>query len=94
MRIIKIILVLFIVVIGAAFAVMNAEPVSLDYYLGVQEAPLALILVATLALGALLGVLASLGAVVRLRHELGDLRRQLRLAQEEIENLRSLPVKE
>ncbi|MBU0499317.1 MAG: LapA family protein [Gammaproteobacteria bacterium] len=94
MRIIKIILVLFMVVIGAAFAVKNAQPVNLNYYLGVQEAPLALILVAALVLGALLGVLASLGAVVRLRHELGDLRRQQRQAQEEIENLRSQPVKE
>ena len=94
MRIIKFILVLFIVVIGAAFAVMNAAPVNLNYYLGVQEAPLALILVAALLLGAWLGVVASLGALVRLRHEVSDLRRKQRLAQEEIDNLRSLPIKD
>lgn len=94
MRIIKFILILFIALFGAAFAVLNATPVNLNYYLGTQEAPLALVLVAALLVGALLGVVASFGVVLRLRHEMADLRRQQRLAQQEIDNLRSLPIKE
>ena len=94
MRIIKLTLILFFMVIGAAFAVMNAAPVSLNYYLGTTEVPLALILVVALMAGAVLGVMVSLGSMMRLRHESSELRRKLHLSREEIDNLRSLPIKD
>jgi putative membrane protein len=53
-RFLKLIFILLIMMIGAAFAVMNAEAVRLNYYFGVEELPLSVILVAALALGAIL----------------------------------------
>ena len=94
MRIIKLTLILIFMLIGAAFAVMNAAPVHLNYYFGAAEVPFALILVAALMVGAVLGVMVCLGAMVRLRREAGGLSKKLRLAEQEIENLRVLPIKD
>lgn len=56
--------VLFVVTLG--FAMKNAEPVTLNYYLGFAwHAPLVLVLLATLCVGALAGILACLPLIVR-----------------------------
>ncbi|TJZ74023.1 LapA family protein [Chitiniphilus eburneus] len=61
------------------FAMHNAEPVALKFLLGYSwEAPLALVLLAFFILGALLGLTAALGQVVRQRRELVALRKELR----------------
>jgi putative membrane protein len=83
-----------IMILGASFAVLNAERVAVDYYFGVAQAPLSLMLVLSVTAGALLGILVSLGAVLRLRGENAELRRKARLASEELNNLRSLPIKD
>ena len=94
MRLIKLILILCFMVIASAFAYMNAKPVALDYYLGVIEVPLAVTLIAAVIVGAVLGVVVCMGAMVRQRFEISELSRKLHLAQGEVENLRSLPIKE
>jgi putative membrane protein len=94
LRIIRFLLMLLVVVIGAAFTVLNADPVMLNYYRGSIELPLALVLMAMLMLGALLGMLASLASNLRLRRELSVLRRQRRMDRQEIDNLRALPIKD
>ncbi|WP_275096974.1 LapA family protein [Sedimenticola hydrogenitrophicus] len=94
MRFLKLIFILLIMMIGAAFAVMNAEAVRLNYYFGVEELPLSVILVAALALGAILGVLAMLSGSLRLRRENMSLRHKARLARQEVNNLRSIPIKD
>lgn len=59
------------------FAMHNADPVRLHFFLGYYwEAPLALLLLITLALGAALGVLAGLGQRIRLRREVLLLRKE------------------
>lgn len=93
-RFLKLIFILLIMMVGAAFAVLNAEPVMLNYYFGTQELPLSVILVATIALGALLGLLASLGSSLRLRKENMSLRHKARVARQEVNNLRSIPIKD
>lgn len=80
--------------IGAAFAVMNAETVRLNYYFGVKELPLSVILVAAVGLGAILGVLATLSSSLRLRRENMSLRHKARIARQEVNNLRSIPIKD
>lgn len=69
------------------FAMHNANPVRLNFYLGyVWDAPLALILLIFLVLGAAIGLLANLGQVVRLRRELLALRKEKRLSANERNN--------
>lgn len=94
MRILKLILLLLVMVIGAAFTVMNAETVPFNYYFGRTEAPLSLVLVVALGLGVLLGILAGLGILMEVKMENAALRRKARLAAEEVNNLRSIPLKD
>jgi putative membrane protein len=94
MRFIRLLLFLVLILLGAAFTVMNAGTLHLDYYFGTLDLPLSLVLIATLGIGALLGVLASLGTLFRMKRENAHLRRQVRLTSEEVRNLRSIPIKE
>lgn len=94
MRILALLVLLLVVGVGLTFSVMNAEPVTLDYYFGSSDIPLALLLVISLALGALLGVIASLGVILRLKRTASGLRRENRLAEKEIMNLRNIPIRD
>ena len=93
LRIIRFIFLLLIVIVGLSFAVLNAETVSLNYYLGSWQAPLSLILVVALALGALFGVLACLSLLLGLKRELAKLRKAAKLSEQEVKNLRAIPLK-
>lgn len=85
---------LLLFLVALAFAALNAAPVNVDYYFGTAELPLVLLLVCALALGALLGTLVGLGRVLRYRRELGRLRRSVRETEQEVRNLRALPLKD
>lgn len=93
-RFINLFFFLIVIVAGLSFAVINAEQVQLNYYFGSRSAPLSLTLVVTLALGAVLGVLASLGVIVRLRRQVARLRKQVGLREKELSNLRAIPIKD
>jgi putative membrane protein len=93
-RIIIFTVLLLVVLIGLSFALMNAGMVSLNFYFGKLEAPLSLVMVIALALGAVMGVLASLWVVVAQKRELGKLRKSVKITEKEIANLRSLPMKD
>ncbi len=70
-------LLLFILLL--AFAAKNTEPVALRFYFGlVWQAPLVLLLFAFFAAGAVLGLVAALGTVLRQRREVLRLRREAR----------------
>jgi uncharacterized integral membrane protein len=70
-------IVWFIVLL--AFAARNTEPATLRFYFDLAwEAPLVLLLLAFFAAGALLGLAAALGALLRQRREIGRLRREAR----------------
>ena len=59
-----------------AFAAKNVEPVTLRFYFDLAlQTPLVLALFAFFALGALFGVMALLGTVLRQRREIAQLRR-------------------
>jgi lipopolysaccharide assembly protein A len=68
---------LLVFVLLIAFAAKNADPVTLRFYFDLAlQAPLVVLLFAFFALGALFGVLALLGTLLRQRRELGVLRRR------------------
>ncbi len=68
--------ILFLAMLG--FAIKNAEPVTLHYYLGMSwSAPLVLIVLASFVLGAACGIMACLGLVVRQRRAANAIRREL-----------------
>jgi putative membrane protein len=92
-RIFYAIAVFIIILVGILFAVLNSEPVKLNYYFGFRETPLSLALMLFLFLGAILGVLASLGLILRSRREVARLRKMAEVAEKEISNLRAIPIK-
>jgi len=62
-----------------AFAARNTAPATLKFYFDLAwEAPLILLLLAFFAAGALFGLVAALGALLRQRREIGRLRRESR----------------
>lgn len=93
-RIASFALLLLVSLLGLTFALMNADNVQLDYYFGSVQAPLSLLMVIALIIGAGCGVLASLGVVLGLKRELAKLRKSNKLAEQEVANLRSLPLKD
>lgn len=94
MRILRLLLLLLMMVLGAALALQNADPVPFDYYFDSQKVPLALLLVGALLFGALLGWLSALPWVIRLKAQVSSLKRRQKLASQELDNLRSLPLKD
>jgi putative membrane protein len=94
MRLIKLFLLMVIVMLGAVFAVLNAEPVQFNYYFGTLELPLSLVMTMVLGCGVLLGILACMGLMFGMKRENLQLRRKSQLASQEVSNLRALPLKD
>ena len=67
---------LAVFVVLLAFAAKNVDPVKLRFYFDLEvQAPLVLILLGAFALGALFGVAALIGTVLRQRREISILKR-------------------
>lgn len=92
-RILSFLIISLVVVMGVGFAAINAESVLFNYYLGSFQAPLSLIIVLSVAIGACLGVLVSLGFTFSQRRELNKLNKKLSLSEREIKNLREIPIR-
>lgn len=93
-RIFLIILFLILTAFGLSFALLNAESVQLKYYFGSFNAPLSLILVIGLMIGAVLGALSCVGMIMRLKRDLVKLHKTIKLTEKEVANLRALPIKD
>ena len=94
-RVLYILLGIVVLFFGLSFAVKNAQVVDLNYYFGLHwSSPLSLMLLTVFSLGAFLGFLASLGMVIRMQHQLTQARREIRKIEQELINLRSLPIKD
>lgn len=94
MRTITTILIIFLVLLGVTFAGLNAEPVNVNYYVGINKLPLSLLLVVAFVCGGLLGLLTNIVFCIKLKSANVLLRRRLKLAEEEVANLRTMPLKD
>lgn len=92
-RIVSLIIFLVMLVGGLFFGVLNADVVKLNYYWGVSDIPLSLLMVLMLIVGAFSGVIASMFMVLKIRRQLASVRRQFRDQEKELENLRVIPLK-
>lgn len=93
-RILVFVILLVVALLGLSFALMNAELVSLNYYFATIQVPLSMVVVLAIVVGALLGVLTMLGMALGQKRELAKMRKSIKLAEMEISNLRSLPLKD
>jgi putative membrane protein len=84
MRIVTWAIRLVLLVLLAAFAAKNVEPVTLRFYFDLAlQTPLILALFAFFALGALVGVFSLLGTLLRQRMQISSLRKRVPPAEPE-----------
>ncbi|MDR3418059.1 MAG: LapA family protein [Nevskia sp.] len=79
-------------IVGAGLGYFNSAPVSFHYLFGTVDVRLAVLLVATFAVAALLTLLLCAFRMVGLSGEARRLRRRLRDAETELKNLRNLQL--
>ena len=91
-RIVYFILFLILAVLGIVFGVRNSQIVQFDYYLGTIETYLSFALVLALALGAGLGVFASMAMLIRAKREIARLKKSAEISAKEVTNLRTIPI--
>jgi|GEM_PF-1946634 len=85
-------LLLTIFAAGLVFGHANTTIVTFDYVLGSVETSLVSLLLITFAIGVVLTFLVCYGRLFLLRRELRRSRQRLRDADEELKNLRTLPM--
>lgn len=92
---IYLLLALVAVLFGISFALKNTGSVSVSYYFGLDwSGSLSVLLVITLAIGACLGVLFTLGWVVRAKRQAAQARRDASQLEREASSLRPLAERE
>ena len=94
-RIVYGILVIAVLLVGVTFTTKNAQVVELNYYFGIHwETPLSFMLLTTFTVGLALGLLASLAMQARMQRQLLQVRRENRQLEQEVNNLRALPIRD
>ena len=94
MRIISFIILLVIIFIGITFASLNSNIVSFNYYVGHREIALSMLLAVTLGAGVLMGLFSGVFVYIRTKSENRRLNKRIRVIERELENLRTIPVKD
>jgi putative membrane protein len=94
-RIVYLAAALAAVFFGTTFAIRNNQVVQITYYFGHEwSGPLSVALLVTFMLGVALGYVASLRTVVRMQRQLVNARKEIRSVEQEVRNLRALPIKD
>ena len=93
-RIVQLIIAFVVLLFGLAFHLKNNQLIELNYYVGAFELPFSLVAVLVLIIGAVLGVLASLPIIIKLKQQKLRLEKQIKNSEKEINNLRVMPVKD
>lgn len=85
-------LAVLVAVSAAIFAALNPGPITLDLAFTAVETERYVALVVALAIGWMLGLFCAAAGIRRQLIERNRLQRALRLAEQEVEALRSIPV--
>jgi len=93
-RIVNLVLILIVTLVTVTFTLLNSQPVKINYYFGSYDIDLLIVIVMALVIGALLGVMAALGKLVSLKQEMLRKEKKIKVTEKELENLRSLPLKD
>jgi len=93
MRVMTLLLFIVLVFLGVSFATLNADIVKVNYYFGVGNLPVSLLIVGCVGVGLLLGAIFSLSKILRLKAENARLRQRVKMVEKEVENLRAIPLK-
>lgn len=81
MRILSILLILLFIIVGTAFAALNAETVEVNYLIGQTEMRLAVVLLIAFTSGILISVLLLGASIIKLKAQNKWLQSKLKNAQ-------------
>lgn len=93
-RIINIIVFFLLFVVSVTFAFFNFTTVKVHYLFGETMAPLVVVILLTLIVGAVIGVLFTMWMSMHTRMELSKSKKELKLLRQELDNLRTIPLKD
>jgi putative membrane protein len=94
-RLVYLALAVLVLLVGVTFTFKNAQMVELNYYFGIHwQASLSFMLLTTLTIGIAAGFLASLSIVARMQSQMFRVRRENRRLEQEVNNLRALPIRD
>lgn len=94
MKIVFYLLLLILFILGVSFAILNAYPVTLNYFLGKKLVPLSLLLGVIFAFGVMLGWIATIKLYLKQRLKNRRLQKHLEIVEKELNNLRVIPLKD
>jgi putative membrane protein len=92
MRILAVLLYLLLILIGVSFAVLNAASVTVNFYVVTLKMPISVLMILMLGIGGCIGFLMFGLRYWRLKSECRRLKSKLKLTEQEIKNLRTIPV--
>jgi len=93
MRSLSYLVLLMIMLVGLTFASLNSSIVTFNYYLGSKEIVLSLLLVGVFGIGIFFGLLVAVLLWIKAKRDNMHLKSRLKVAEKEVENLRSIPIK-
>lgn len=93
-KLIGYVFILVLIFLGVTFALLNATPVSFNYYLGVRTLPLSLLLVFSFSCGGLVGIAIGLFMMTKVMIANRRLQKRIILIEKEVENLRAIPLRD
>lgn len=81
-------------ILGAGLAALNTAPVTLNYYYGTWDIPLALLVGACIALGMFMGMLVNAVTRLRLKRQIAKLERAAFQQYKAESSARLVPIKQ
>lgn len=93
-RTLLIVVIVLVFALAASIAYYNSQPITLNYLAGTIDVPLIALIGGELLIVALLTLLMTAGRVIALKSELRQARKQLRDTENELKNLRNIPLKD
>ena len=94
MRYIVYVFWIIIILLGVTFASLNPQPLTINYYVDTTTIYLPILLLIALVIGAFLGIIAMLPMLVKSKSTSRRLRHQVKHIEQEVQNLRAIPIKD
>lgn len=85
---------IIVIILGVTFSGLNSHSVNINYYVNETSLQLPLLLLIVLIIGAFLGCIAMLPALIRGKHANHQLKHKIKQVEQEVNNLRTIPIKE
>jgi putative membrane protein len=94
LRLIGSLFTLLIIILFVFFTSRNPGNVQIDFYFGLTQVPLAMLVISCLFVGSLVGIFISFALILRTRRKMAKLKRQMKATEQEVNNLRTLPIRD